>query len=402
MASMIGYSSGSLILLPSVLAHARRSKSVSSLEKTCVSAYVSSECFLRACQLAHQDLKQWGPNTNLSDWKTLSSNTEEPPLHTGSWDLRGDGVVLWVSVFGEQCRCISPAGPDDKGPYIYPQALRTIAGWGLVAISAAWLSFVSVDVGTAKTPRHCSHRSFPHIDPTLLPSLPLTPDTSSHFTYTVTHWRCTGEIDCLHESDYFGQTPSLGAPEFGHKARNVGSISPGEVVSIWAWMLPCHPPRCSHPKPTSASLIISSSSPTFETLRQTPSIHPSIHPSLLHPCANPSSSLSHQLSLLTAAAVWGLSSSTTSLSFPASSLTLGSPPILRARRDNEGADSPKVHTKRRGISTTHNLSLHSEKSFSSSLSPFSFIHKVAPSPKQLSQEYTVEYNLQEAICEDEL
>lgn len=45
-----------------------------------------------------------------------------------------------------------------------------------------------------------------------------------------------------------------------------------------------------------------------------------------------------------------------------SSLSLGSPPILRAKRDNEGADSlTQLHTKRRGISTTHNLSLHSEK-----------------------------------------
>lgn len=51
-----------------------------------------------------------------------------------------------MSVCGEQCCCITPAEPNDKGPYIYPQGLRTIAGWGLVAVSAAWLSFVSVDV----------------------------------------------------------------------------------------------------------------------------------------------------------------------------------------------------------------------------------------------------------------
>lgn len=38
-----------------------------------------------------------------------------------------------------------------------------------------------------------------------------------------------------------------------------------------------------------------------------------------------------------------------------SSPTLGSPPILRARGDNEGADSLKLHTKRRGISTRHDL-----------------------------------------------
>lgn len=31
--------------------------------------------------------------------------------------------------------------PDDKGPYIYQQAFRTIAGWGLAVVLVAWLSF---------------------------------------------------------------------------------------------------------------------------------------------------------------------------------------------------------------------------------------------------------------------
>lgn len=48
------------------------------------------------------------------------------------------------------------------------------------------------------------------------------------------------------------------------EARNVGSINPGEVVLVWAWMLPCHPPHCSHPMPTSASLSSSSSSLAWE------------------------------------------------------------------------------------------------------------------------------------------
>lgn len=30
---------------------------------------------------------------------------------------------------------------DDKGTYIYPEASRTMAGWGLAAVSVAWLSF---------------------------------------------------------------------------------------------------------------------------------------------------------------------------------------------------------------------------------------------------------------------
>lgn len=34
-----------------------------------------------------------------------------------------------------------------KGPYIHPWAWRTIACWGRVAVSAAWLSIVCVDVG---------------------------------------------------------------------------------------------------------------------------------------------------------------------------------------------------------------------------------------------------------------
>lgn len=62
-----------------------------------------------------------------------------------------------------------------------------------------------------------------------------------------------------------------------------------------------------------------------------------------------------------------------------SSPTLGPPPILPAKRDNEGADSPKLHTKRRGISTMHDLSLHSEKTFSS----VSFLLRLFPDSLQM-------------------
>lgn len=63
-----------------------------------------------------------------------------------------------------------------------------------------------------------------------------------------------------------------------------------------------------------------------------------------------------------------------------SSPTLGSPPILPAKRDNEGADGPKLHTKRGEISTTHELSLYSEKLF---LFAVSFLLRLFPDSLQM-------------------
>lgn len=66
--------------------------------------------------------------------------------------LRLSGPLGECVVCEEQCCCSQAASvrravdPDDKGPHIHPQAWRTIAVWGLVAVSAAWLSLVCVDV----------------------------------------------------------------------------------------------------------------------------------------------------------------------------------------------------------------------------------------------------------------